>query len=72
MNLFLESHEALVLIEFLLRYRDNGKLEIQHRAEEQILYDLCALLESDIPELLSGNYKKLLQAAREKVLEDFE
>ena len=33
MKLTLENHEALVIIEFLLRFRDNEKLEILHEAE---------------------------------------
>lgn len=64
----LNNTEALVLIECLLRLRDKGKLSIEHDAEEQILYDLCAILENEVPELLDSNYKDLLNEARKELL----
>ncbi len=70
MRLNLENHEALVLIEFLIRFRNEEKLEIQHEAEEQILWDLCAMIEKEVPELLDEEYKKLLNSAREKVIKN--
>ena len=63
----LSKNEALVLIEFLLRFRDKDKLSIEDEAEEQILWDLCAMLETEVPELLDKNYKDLLEKAREIV-----
>ncbi len=64
----LEKFEALVLIEFLLRFRDDERLIIENDAEEQILYDLCVMLESEVQELNKPNYKELLTAARKKLL----
>lgn len=64
----LKDFEALTLIEFLLRFRDGEKLAIEHEAEEQILYDLCVMLESEVPELLDPKYKELLAEAREKIV----
>ncbi|MDH5731073.1 MAG: hypothetical protein OEZ58_18985 [Gammaproteobacteria bacterium] len=64
----LEGFEALTLIEFLLRFRDEEKLAIEHEAEEQILYDLCAMLESEVPELFDPKYKELVAKAREKIV----
>ncbi len=66
-NLGITSNEALTLVDFLLRFRDEEKLEIVHPAEEQLLWDLCAMLESEIPELLDSNYKELLLKARKNV-----
>jgi len=63
----LTNNEALVLVEFLLRFRDKEKLSIEDEAEEQILWDLVALLESEVPELLDENYGELLEKAREIV-----
>ena len=60
----LTSNEALVLIDFLIRFRDDDELKIENPAEEQILWDLCAMLESKVPELLHKDYKQLLRKAR--------
>lgn len=63
----LKPEEALVLIDFLLRFRDQEKLSIAHQAEANALWDLCAMLESQIPELLDPAYKEKLGAARTAV-----
>ena len=65
-----KPEEALVLIDFLLRFRDNGVLAVEHRAEEYTLYDLCATLESQVPELLAPDYTKQLESARSLVGSD--
>jgi hypothetical protein len=66
-KLELTPNEALVFVDFLLRFRDEEKLIIQNQAEEQLLWDLCAMLESEVPELLHKGYKALLEKAREVV-----
>lgn len=63
----LRPEEAIVLIEFLLRFTDDGLLAIEHPAEERILNDLCALLESQVADLLSPDYVDKLLRARERV-----
>jgi len=63
-TLELTSNEALVLIDFLIRFRDDEELKIEGPAEEQLLWDLCAVLESKVPELLHKDYKQLLEKAR--------
>ena len=67
-KLELTSSEALALVDFLIRFRDEEKLTIEHPAEEQLLWDLCAMLESEVPELLDPKYNELLLKAR-KVIE---
>jgi len=64
----LNNNEALVLIEFLLRFSNDEKLEIEHEAERQVLYDLCALLESEVPEILVPKYKESLTKARDALV----
>ena len=63
----LTSNEALVLVDFLIRYRDNETIDKIEDAEQQLLWDMCAMLESQVPELLGPNYKELLEKAREIV-----
>ncbi len=64
----LTSNEALVLIDFLIRFRDSEELEIKNPAEEQILWDLCAILETNVPELLHKDYNLLLEKARQVII----
>jgi hypothetical protein len=63
----LKAEEALVLIDFLLRFRDQEALSIAHPAEATALWDLCAILESQVPELLDPAYTQKLSAARTAV-----
>lgn len=68
-TLELSKAEALVLIAFLLRFRDKSKLQIDHDAEQQVLWDVCALLEQQLcHELLDPAWRKLLDDARVNVL----
>lgn len=63
-KLELTSNEALVLVDFLIRYLDNDTIEKIEDAEQQLLWDLCAMLESEVPELLDPDYTELLKKAR--------
>lgn len=63
-SLELSKNEALVLVDLLIRYRDNEKFTVEHEADNQIMYDLCAMLESQVPELLVSDYKEKLNQAR--------
>lgn len=63
----LKGPEALVLVDFLIRFRDTAELKTEHHAEERILWDLCALLESQVPELFDPAYKARLSEARELI-----
>lgn len=63
----LKSEEALVFIEFLLRFRDKEELSIAHVAETNVLWDVCALLESQVPELVDPAYNEKLERARQAV-----
>ena len=71
-HLELTNNEALVLVHFLMRYRDKGELKIKHEAEDILIYDLCAMLESNVPQLLESNYLELLNKAREVVISNIE
>ena len=70
-TLELSKAEALVLIEFLLRFQDKDTLGIEHKAETRILWDVCAMLERKLGrELLSPAWPKLLDDARNEVTKD--
>ena len=43
----LSRAQALVLFEFLSRFSDDRKLEVQDQAEQRVLWDMCCDLERD-------------------------
>ena len=63
----LSSSEALVLFEFLSRFSETGKLEVVDQAEERVLWDVCASLESRLSQPLAENYDALVASARAHV-----
>ena len=63
----LPRSQALVLFDFLSRFSDDKKLEIQDKAEERVLCDMCCDLESALVEPLRSDYSELLQKARDAV-----
>lgn len=70
-TLELSKAEALTLIAFLIRFRDRKQLEIEHTAEAQILWDVCALLEHHLGrELLDATWPHILDNARKHVQDE--
>jgi hypothetical protein len=63
----LTSAEALVLFELLSRFSDDHNLKIEGQAEERVLWNLCASLESILVEPFADNYTDLLAKARGEV-----
>ena len=63
----LTSDEALVLFEFLTRFETEETLAIQHRAEEQSLWNLQCLLEKQLVEPFRSDYGERLHAARKRL-----
>jgi len=60
--------EAIVLIEFLMRFRDKDRLAVEHQAEEQLLCDLTSTVEQQLPELFDPRWASLVEQARATVL----
>ena len=60
----LTKSEALVLFEFLSRFSNHDKLEIQDQAEERVLWNMCCDLEKALVEPFRPDYGELLQKAR--------
>jgi hypothetical protein len=65
----LSRGEAIVLVDFLMRFRDKERLAVEHKAEEQLLYDLCAVVENQLPELFDPQWRSLVERARASVVE---
>jgi hypothetical protein len=53
----LTQAEAIVLIEFLMRFRDKERLAIEHEAEQHLLWDLCCVVEEQLPELFDPGWE---------------
>ena len=67
----LSRAEAVVLMCFLMRFRDRDQLAIEHPAEEQLLYDLAALVQHYVQDELSDPaWTELLETSRLTVLAD--
>ena len=67
-NLQLDRSHALTLFEFLSRETERSSIKFDHPAEERVLWELCAMLESLLDEPLAPNYRELLRRARQEVL----
>lgn len=63
----LSRNESLVFFEFLSRYTEEGRLDIQDQAEQRVLWNLQAALESALPEPFAHDYLQHLQRARQSV-----
>jgi hypothetical protein len=59
--------EALVLFEWLSRHDDPNALEFQDQAEQRVLWDLLAHLESALVAPLLPDYQDRLAKARAEV-----
>ena len=66
-QLSLSRDEAVVLFEFLSRYSDDGQLHIVDQAEQRVLWDMCASLDSQLHEPISPDYEDVLRKARDSV-----
>ncbi len=65
----LSKAEALTLLNVLIRYRDEDKLTVEGEADQQILYDLCGLVQNQVGhELLGSNWAERLSRAQAAVV----
>ena len=62
--------EAIVLFEFLSRFSNKDKLDIEHQAEERALWNLTCSFEKELSEPFLKDYVELLEAARERLKDD--
>ena len=63
--------EAIVFVTILMRFRDEDRFAVEHEAEQQLLWDLCCVVENQVGrELLSPEWNNLLDQARLAVLDD--
>jgi hypothetical protein len=63
-EVILTKAEALVLFEFLARFKDSSELAIIDSSEETVLWKILGILESKLAEPFAQNYSEILEAAR--------
>ena len=67
----LTQDEALVLFEWLANF-NKREYEFEDQAEQRVLWDLEAMLESELVAPFSPDYRDLVAAARERVRDSTE
>ncbi|MEM8558554.1 MAG: hypothetical protein AAGG50_12090 [Bacteroidota bacterium] len=70
-TLDLGVEEALVLFDFLARFEATDTLRIDHDAERGALWSLLALLEKQMVEPFSAEYRAYLDQARTELVERY-
>lgn len=71
MSLQLSGDEAIVLLEWLINFNQEEHNELfEDQSEKRVLWNLEALLEKNVPEILDPNYLEILDRAREKLRDD--
>ena len=63
----LSPDEALVLFEWLSRFNETGDTKLEDQAEQRVLWDLEAMLQSKLVAPLDPAYHELLARARANV-----
>ncbi len=63
----LTGDEGLVLLDLLTRINATSPLTLEDQAEQRVLWDLESMLERQVTDVFSGNYRERVQAAREAV-----
>ena len=65
-DIALSNDEALVLFEWLARFNAQER-EFEDQAEQRVLWNLEALLETRVPQLFSTDYATRVAEARSRV-----
>jgi hypothetical protein len=66
-TLELSGDEALVFLAWLRRFNQAEPKSFEDQAEQRVLWDLEAMLESELTEPFDAKYGELLAAARARV-----
>jgi len=66
-NIALSADSALVLLALLARVNEDELITFADQAEQRVLWDLEAALESSVPTVVAGDYATQLRLARDNV-----
>ena len=67
-TLSLSSDEALVLFDWLSRFNSSEGRHFDHPAEQRVLWNIEAMLESQLVAPLNPNYREIVSAARDRLV----
>jgi hypothetical protein len=67
----LTGDEALVFFEWIANFNKREDNVFADQAEQRVLWDIECILESALAEPFAANYDQLLNAARDKVRDEF-
>ena len=67
LHLTLNHEEALVLFDWICRFNNREDNAFEDQSEERVLFDLEALLERSLDEVLSKDYKNAVARSRRLV-----
>lgn len=70
-ELHLTPDEALVLLDFLLRFNARPPVPFADVSEKFVLWGVECLLEQQVPAAFSADYQRLLLEARTRVRESY-
>ncbi|MBM3463821.1 MAG: hypothetical protein FJX76_17130 [Armatimonadetes bacterium] len=70
-GLYLTNDEALVLLDFLLRFNQESEAELVDPAEKFVLWGVECMLEQQLREPFDPNYSELVLQARRAVRESY-
>lgn len=71
MTVELSNDEAIVLLEWLINFNQEEHNELfNDQSEKRALWNLEALLEKNVPEILDPDYLDILAKARDKLRDD--
>ena len=68
-SLTLSKDQALVLSDWLSGFLETNPNFPVKEAYQRVLYDLDALLEKSLDEIVSANYEELLSAAKSRIID---
>jgi hypothetical protein len=71
-TLNLTRDEAVVLFDWLVRFNADKGRQFEDQAEQRVLWDLEASLESTLEEALRPDYAQIVAAARSRVRDSAE
>ncbi|CAG9001121.1 MAG: hypothetical protein CENE_03138 [Candidatus Celerinatantimonas neptuna] len=66
----LTKDEAWVLFEFVRRFSDSDKLNIEDQAEERALWNLCCTFEKSLHQEENIEYKQFIKQCRDRLRDE--
>jgi hypothetical protein len=69
-QLALSHDEALVLLDWLARFNKTREARFEDQAEQRVLWDLEAMLEKALPDVVAPRYSEFVRQARERVRDE--